>query len=128
MKIITIVTSLFIFCMTFALAQEHDHDKGEHSHHEMNDTLDEVNEGFIDPKGTLVSILVEGMVCDFCAQSIQKVFMKRDEVVGISVDLDNQKITLALKENTDIDNDVIEELFLDAGFNATEIMRKKVNS
>jgi len=114
--------------MTFALAQEHDHDKGEHSHHEMNDTLDEVNEGFIDPKGTLVSILVEGMVCDFCAQSIQKVFMKRDEVVGISVDLDNQNITLVLKENTDIDNDVIEELFLDAGFNATEIMRKKVNS
>jgi hypothetical protein len=54
--------------------------------------------------------------------------MKRDEVVGIAVDLDNQKITLALKENTDIDNDVIEELFLDAGFNATEIMRKKVNS
>ena len=128
MKIITIVTSLFIFCITFALAQEHDHDKGEHSHHEMNDTLDVVNEGFIDPKGILVSILVEGMVCDFCAQSIQKVFMKRDEVVGISVDLDNQNITLVLKENTDIDNDVIEELFLDAGFNATEIMRKKVNS
>ena len=38
------------------------------------------------------------MVCDFCAQAIEKVFMKREEVQGINVDLDNQKVVIYLKK------------------------------
>ena len=34
------------------------------------------------------------MVCDFCAQAIQKVFLKKEEVAGITVDLDNQNVVL----------------------------------
>ena len=81
--------------------------------------------GSIDPNGILLSVSVEGMVCDFCAQAIEKVFMKKKEVAGITIDLDNQNVTIALKENNDINNKIIEELFLNAGYNITSIDRNK---
>ena len=38
--------------------------------------------GSIDSNGALMTVAVEGMVCDFCAQAIEKVFMQREEVTG----------------------------------------------
>ena len=47
------------------------------------------------------------MVCDFCAQSIEKVFMKRIEVKGINVDLEDQKVVIYLEKETDIEDTTI---------------------
>jgi Skp family chaperone for outer membrane proteins len=66
------------------------------------------------------------MVCDFCAQAIQKVFLKKEEVAGITVDLDNQNVVIALKENKNITDNVIEDLFINAGYNVSEINREKL--
>jgi len=66
------------------------------------------------------------MVCDFCAQAIQKVFLKKEEVAGITVDLDNQNVVIALKEDTNITDNVIEDLFINAGYNVSEINRQKL--
>ena len=66
------------------------------------------------------------MVCDFCAQAIEKVFMKREEVAGIIVNLDNQNVIISLKGDKDIENTKIEELFLNAGYNIQTIDRKKL--
>jgi len=41
---------------------------------------------------------VNGMVCDFCAQALEKVFLKEDGVKGITVSLDDQTVTIHYKD------------------------------
>ena len=123
MKKINILSlSILLFVSTFALANEQDHSN--HNHMESNQI--EVQVGSIDPNGTLMTVAVEGMVCDFCAQAIEKVFMKREEVAGITVNLDDQNVIISLKSEKDIENTIIEELFLNAGYNIQTIDRKKL--
>ena len=71
----------------------------------------------------IISVNVNGMVCDFCAQSIEKVFMKREEVQGINVDLNNQRVVIYLKENVSIDDTEIIKLFEDSGYGVEKINR-----
>ena len=123
MKKINILSlSILLFVSTFALANEQDHSN--HNHMENNQI--EVQVGSIDPNGTLMTVAVEGMVCDFCAQAIERVFMKREEVAGITVNLDDQNVIISLKSEKDIENTIIEELFLNAGYNIQTIDRKKL--
>ena len=123
MKKINILSlSILLFVSTFALANEQNHSN--HNHTENKQI--EVQVGSIDPNGTLMTVAVEGMVCDFCAQAIEKVFMKREEVAGITVNLDDQNVIISLKSEKDIENTTIEELFLNAGYNVQTINRKKL--
>ena len=123
MKKINILSlSILLFVSTFALANEQDHSN--HDHMESNQI--EVQVGSIDPNGTLMTVAVEGMVCDFCAQAIERVFMKREEVAGITINLDDQNVIISLKSEKDIENTTIEELFLNAGYNVQTINRKKL--
>ena len=123
MKKINILSlSILFFVTTFALANEQDHSN--HNHMESNQI--EVQVGSIDPNGTLMIVAVEGMVCDFCAQAIERVFMKREEVAGITINLDDQNVIISLKSEKDIENTTIEELFLNAGYNVQTINRKKL--
>ena len=123
MKKINILSlSILLFVSTFALANEQDHSN--HNHMESNQI--EVQVGSIDPNGTLMTVAVEGMVCDFCAQAIEKVFMKREEVAGITINLNDQNVIISLKSEKDIENTTIEELFLNAGYNVQTINRKKL--
>ena len=119
----------FIFWTSInSYAQEHNHDNNEmdHGNHEMDKEKITLQSGSIDPNGILLTVAVEGMVCDFCAQAIQKVFLKKEEVAGITVDLDNQNVVIALKENKNITDNVIEDLFINAGYNVSEINREKL--
>lgn len=127
MKKINILSlSILLFISTFALANEQDHSNHDHNHDHMESNKIEVQAGSIDPNGTLMTVAVEGMVCDFCAQAIEKVFMKREEVAGITVNLDDQNVIISLKNEKDIENTIIEELFLNAGYNIQTIDRKKL--
>ena len=127
MKKINIISfSILLFINTYALANEQDHSTHEHNHDHMESSQIETQAGSIDPNGTLMTVVVEGMVCDFCAQAIEKVFMKREEVAGIIVNLDNQNVIISLKGDKDIENTKIEELFLNAGYNIQTIDRKKL--
>jgi copper chaperone CopZ len=71
----------------------------------------------------IIDVATNGMVCDFCAQAIEKVFMKREEVQGINVDLDNQKVVIYLKDNTSIEDTEIVKLFEDSGYGVDKINR-----
>jgi len=127
MKKINILSlSILLFISTFALANEQDHSNHDHNHDHMESNQIEIQAGSIDPNGTLMTVAVEGMVCDFCAQAIEKVFMKREEVAGITVNLDYQNVIISLKSEKDIKNTIIEELFLNAGYNIQTIDRKKL--
>ena len=66
-----------------------------------------------------VTITVDGMVCDFCAQSIKKVFGKEDAVKDVFVDLDNGEIIVDLKEGQTLDHDVMTKLVVDSGYTVT---------
>ena len=129
MKQLIIILFTFIFWTSInSYAQEHNHDNNEmdHGNHEMDKEKIILQSGSIDPNGVLLTVAVEGMVCDFCAQAIQKVFLKKEEVAGITVDLDNQNVIIALKEDTNITDIVIEDLFINAGYNVSEINREKL--
>ena len=49
--------------------------------------------------------------------------MKRDEVKGINVNLENQKVIIYLKKGTNIKNKVISIIFEDAGYTIEKIKR-----
>ena len=121
-KINILLLSILLFISTFALANEQDHS----NHDNMESNQIEIHAGSIDPNGTLMTVAVEGMVCDFCAQAIERVFMKREEVAGITINLDDQNVIISLKSEKDIENTTIEELFLNAGYNVQTINRKKL--
>ena len=75
-----------------------------------------------------IKIGVEGMVCDFCAQSIEKVFLKQAGVEKVDVNLNIGKVTVKMadvfQDNEDgISDERIKELFLDAGYDVSEIER-----
>ena len=65
-----------------------------------------------------IKIGVEGMVCDFCAQSIQKVFLRQAGVEKVDVNLDIGKVTVKMADvfqddEDGISDERIKQLFLD---------------
>ena len=71
----------------------------------------------------VITVKINGLVCDFCARALEKVFSKRDEVTGIDVNLDTKLVTIGFKEGNDIDDDTIAKLITDAGYNVVQIKR-----
>ena len=75
-----------------------------------------------------IKIGVEGMVCDFCAQSIHKVFLKQAGVEKVDVNLDIGKVIVKMTDvfqddEDGISDERIKQLFLDAGYSISKIER-----
>jgi len=70
-----------------------------------------------------VHVSVNGLVCDFCARALEKVFGKEDTVKGIDVNLDTKIITINFNEGQSIDDERITQLITDAGYNVEGIHR-----
>ncbi|MFK7814861.1 MAG: heavy-metal-associated domain-containing protein [Gammaproteobacteria bacterium] len=79
--------------------------------------------GEVDPNGEVVEVEAFGLVCDFCANAIEKVFMRQDQVSGIDVSLEKHQILIALKEGQQLNDDEITKLVLDSGYNVKSINR-----
>ena len=118
MKTIIILLSSLLF--TFTTYATNCHKEGGHAHDEV--TTNGLSSGEI--TNNIININVNGMVCDFCAQSIEKVFMKRIEVKGINVNLEDQKVVIYLDKETDIEDATISTIFEDAGYSVETINRK----
>ena len=73
----------------------------------------------------ILKISVNGLVCDFCARSIEKIFSKKESVESINVDLENMLITIYLKKGKNINNIIVTQLIKDSGYDVTEINREK---
>ena len=69
------------------------------------------------------NIKVNGLVCDFCARALEKVFSQKGEVAGISVDLDAGNVTVAFKPGQTLDDTTLKGMITDAGYNVTQIER-----
>ena len=135
MKIFFIIVFLV---STFVSAQDnydhHDHHSHEgHLHEQMVDgeklevdveRFDKFVKGLKDKQIAVVS--VKGMVCDFCAQGIEKTFKKDKTVAKIDVDLNKGKIFIAYQMNTKIDFEKIKKMIISNGQNATKLQVLKL--
>lgn len=74
--------------------------------------------------GEQVNVKVNGMVCDFCARALEKVFGREDAVNNINVDLDTGIVGVALKPGQNMDDEKLKTLILDSGYNVAEIKRE----
>ena len=66
---------------------------------------------------------VLGVVCDFCALAMNKIFSKRKEVAAIYVDLDTKALSLVLVPSTSLSDDIIADLAVQAGYRVADIRR-----
>jgi len=66
-------------------------------------------------------IKVNGLVCDFCAQAVNKVFRKREEVKDIDVNLEKGYIHVSTVEGKTIDHDTLTKLITDSGYDVVSI-------
>ncbi len=135
MKIFFIIVFLV---STFVSAQDnydhHDHHSHEgHLHEQMVDgeklevdveRFDKFVKGLKDKQIAVVS--VKGMVCDFCAQGIEKTFKKDKTVAKIDVDLNKGKVFIAYQMNTKIDFEKIKKMIVSNGQNATKLQVLKL--
>lgn len=71
----------------------------------------------------IIHVDINGLVCDFCARALEKVFSTEDSVGSISVDLDSKVLTVNLKEGQTIHDDRLTELVQDSGYNIESIRR-----
>ena len=106
----------------------HDHEAMSHDHGDMGmkaatiTHTDEISAALANG-GAPVVVDVLGVVCDFCAMAMNKIFSKRDEVAAIYVDLDKKTLSLVINDGSDLSDKQIEKLAKQAGYRIAAIRR-----
>ena len=146
-KNIAIITALCFGLPT--TAQEH-HDHGDHAEHDMHEhhdhdhqatdtdhaahdrhqatggpvlTRTEDIESALADGGEPIVADVLGVVCDFCALAMNKIFSKREEVAAIYVDLDTKALNLVLAPGASMSDQTIADLAVQAGYRIAGVRR-----
>lgn len=70
-----------------------------------------------------ITISVDGMVCDFCARALEKIFYQRQGVEGVDVNLDTHVVKIDVTEETVISDEEIKQMVTQAGYNVSKIER-----
>ena len=108
--------------------ESHDHSAMAHDHGGMGmkaatiTHTDEISAALANG-GAPVVVDVLGVVCDFCATAMNKIFSKRDEVAAIYVDLDKKTLSLVINDGSDLSDKQIEKLSKQAGYRIAAIRR-----
>jgi len=104
----------------------HEHGSRDHGAMAMNAATithtDEISAALANG-GAPVVVDVLGVVCDFCATAMNKIFSKRDEVAAIYVDLDKKTLSLVITDGSDLSDKQIEKLAKQAGYRIAAIRR-----
>ena len=107
---------------------DHDHSAMEHSGHDMSPKhalltrTSDIDKALM-AGGQPVVVDVLGVVCDFCATAMNKIFGKRQEVAAVYVDLDKKTLSLALQAGKTLSDQDIEKLAEQAGYRIAAIRR-----
>lgn len=70
-----------------------------------------------------VTVSVNGLVCDFCAQAIDRSFRRRAEINDVRVDLTARVVTIDFRPNQSLDDNTIRDIITRAGYTVTDIRR-----
>ena len=76
------------------------------------------------PAGSGAVVKVNGLICDFCVQALNKTFKQQAAVRAITVDLDAKEVRLGFKPGATLDDATINKLIKDAGYNVVSIARR----
>ena len=126
------MTTVLCFCMLSAAQEHYDHEEANSSHashsgHGASDgpvlTRTEDIESALADGGEPIVADVLGVVCDFCALAMNKIFSKREEVAAIYVDLDTKALNLVLVPGASMSDTTIAELSVQAGYRIAEVRR-----
>jgi copper chaperone CopZ len=101
------------------------HEEHDHPLMTMAPTITQTGEvtAAIAAGGAPVIVDVLGVVCDFCAMAMNKVFGKRDEVTAVHVDLDKKTLSLVIHEGQALSDEQIAALAKKAGYRIAAIRR-----
>ena len=144
----TAIITVLCFCLPATAQQHHDqehenhaaHDTHEHHDHQATDLDHAAQDGHHATGGPVLtrtedieSALAEGgepivadvlgVVCDFCAMAMNKIFGKREEVAAIYVDLDTKALSLVLTPGASMSDQTIADLAVQAGYRIAEVRR-----
>lgn len=113
-KIILISTLITTFLSSNSLAMHNGKATGEVAGH-----------GYQAQECNYSSVKVNGLVCDFCARALEKVFSKKPEVSGIKVDLDNGNVVINYRDDQKLTDDELKNLITNAGYDVVSIENKE---
>ena len=144
-KIAALVT---VLCIAHPLSAQEHHDHSTHTAHDMHEhhgdqeaevantshdghastseailTRTEDIESALAEGGEPIVADVLGVVCDFCAVAMNKIFGKREEVAAIYIDLDTKALSLVLVPGASLSDETIAELAVQAGYRIAEVRR-----
>ena len=69
------------------------------------------------------TVQVNGLVCDFCAQAIDKSFRRQTAVANVHVDLTAKLVSLDFKPDATLDDAAIRRIVTNAGYTVVAIRR-----
>jgi copper chaperone CopZ len=69
----------------------------------------------------IIVVSVNGMVCDFCARGIEKIFKRDADLIKINVDLNIGKVLIAYKQTKEIDEKEIRMAIQNSGQEVVKI-------
>ena len=70
-----------------------------------------------------IELTVNGLVCGFCAQGIEKTLRRNAATDDVFVSLENRLVAIATKPDTDIADDLLRKALKDAGYDVKAIAR-----
>src|SRR5918994_3048114 len=70
-----------------------------------------------------IELTVNGLVCGFCAQGIEKTLRRNAATDDVFVSLENRLVAIATKPNADIADEVLRKALKDAGYDVKGIAR-----
>ncbi len=120
----TSIIAIFFMTLFFAFQSHAQHGEHEHNHEgqvvESSATPNNMENAACEDT---INVKVSGLVCDFCARSLEKVFLKRGDVAGINVDLGKGSVVVAMKPGLIIDDATLTKLITDSGYKVSAIQR-----
>jgi len=70
-----------------------------------------------------IELTVNGLVCGFCAQGIEKTLRRNAATDDVFVSLENRLVAIVTKPETDIADEVLRKALEDAGYDVKAIAR-----
>ncbi len=70
-----------------------------------------------------IEMTVNGLVCGFCAQGIEKTLRKNDATEDVLVSLEKRLVAVATKPGANISDETLRGLLKDAGYDTRAIVR-----
>ncbi len=98
---------------------------GEMTHDHTGQEKPVLNDEAVSESATVIVAKVNGLVCDFCAQALKKVFKKEDAVESLNVDLDKAEVLIGLKAGQTLDDEKVKKLIRKSGYSLVSLDRVK---